>query len=111
MSNPNKDKGDRAEREAAELLAMHLGVPARRMLGAGRSDDIGDIDGVPGLTVQVANWSNVAAAVSQKPRGCEVQRGRAGTPFAVTMVRLRGGEWRMVQTPDQFFAMYREATA
>lgn len=111
MSNPQKKKGDKAELEAAALLHDMLGVPARRKLGAGRTDDTGDIDGVPDLTVQVANWSNVGAAVSQKPAECEQQALNAGTVFGVTMVRIRGGRWVMVQTPAQFAAMYREATS
>lgn len=111
MSNPQKAKGDRAELEAAGLLHDLLGVPARRKLGAGRIDDTGDIDGVPELTVQVANWANVASAVSVKPDEAEDQRVNAGTPFAVTMVRIRGGKWRMVMTPAQFATLYRKATA
>ena len=43
MGNPSKDRGDRAELEVQALLRDLLGVPARRMLGAGRKDDIGDI--------------------------------------------------------------------
>lgn len=36
MSNPAKAKGDRAELEVQALIRDLLGVPARRMLGAGR---------------------------------------------------------------------------
>ena len=48
MANPQKRKGDAAEREAAQLIADLLALPVRRKLGAGRSNgsggDIGDID-------------------------------------------------------------------
>lgn len=111
MTGAAKRKGDKAELEAAALLHDLTGHPARRKLGAGRIDDTGDIDGMPDLTVQVANWANTAAAVAQKPGECAQQQQHAGTTFGVTMVRIRGGRWVFVQTAEQFAAMYREATA
>ena len=109
MGNPSKDRGDRAELEVQALLRDLLGVPARRMLGAGRLDDIGDITGVPDTTVQVCDWKDIGQAVRHKPVECEEQRGRAGTTFAATFVRLRGGVWRVVLTPEQFATYVREA--
>ena len=109
MTNSAKNKGDRAERELAALLHDLLGVNARRKLGAGRLDDEGDIDGVPDTTVQVADWQNVASAVRVKPPECVQQQARAGTTFGVTAIRLRGGEWRFVMTPEQFATYAREA--
>jgi hypothetical protein len=41
----------------------------------------------------------------------ERQRERAGTTFVATMVRLRGGVWRVVLTPEQFAVWAREALA
>lgn len=111
MTNPNKSKGDRAELEVQQLLRDHLGVPARRALGAGRADDMGDITGVPDLTIQVAAWKDLASVLRVKPDECEQQRLRAGTQFAATFIRLRGGTWRVVQTPEQFFSIWREATS
>ena len=109
MANGSKRKGDRAELEVQAMLRDHLGVPARRALGAGRKDDIGDITGVPETTIQVVNWANVAAAVREKPRESESQQERAGATFGATFVRIRGGEYRVVMTPEQFFALWREA--
>ena len=108
MTGPSKRKGDNAEREAAAVLNDLLGISTRRMLGAGRLDDIGDLD-VPDTTVQVANWANVARAVREKPLECEVQQARAGATFGVSMIRLRGGVWRFVSTADQWTSMWREA--
>jgi hypothetical protein len=89
-----------------------LGYPVRRQLGAGRLDDVGDLCGVPDTVVQVAWWpSNTLRAVRDKPLDAERQRERAGTPFAATMVRLVGGVWRVVLTPEQFAALHREALA
>jgi hypothetical protein len=107
-----KTKGDSAERDAAAILADLLGYPVRRQLGAGRLDDVGDLDGVPDTVVQVAWWpSNVLRAVRDKPLDAERQRERAGTTFAATMVRLVGGVWRVVLLPEQFAALHREALA
>ena len=105
MANGSKRKGDRAELEVQQLLRDSRGVPARRKLGAGRRDDVGDIDGVPLTVIQVANRKDVATAVREKPLECEQQRVRAGERFGATFIRLRGGEYRVVMTPEQFAAL------
>ena len=110
MPNPQKAKGDRAELEAAALLTEALGLPVRRKLGAGRSDDTGDLDGVPGHIVQVANWADTAAAARIKPPEAEQQRINAGADHAATLVRFRGGRWRVVLTLEQW-ARYVRCTA
>lgn len=111
MSNPSKAKGDRAELEVQALLREHLGVPARRALGAGRLDDVGDIHGVPATVVQVANISRLNLAVREKPIEAERQRENAGAAHAATFVRLVGGDYRVVLTVDQWCALWREARA
>lgn len=109
MTSPSKRKGDRAELEVQALLREHLGVPARRQLGAGRKDDVGDIAGVPDTVIQVANYANVTTAVREKPRECEVQQQRAGATHGATFVRLVGGDYRVVLTVDQWSVLWREA--
>jgi hypothetical protein len=109
--NPSKRKGDRAERELAGLLADLTGYDVRRALGAGRREDIGDLWGLPGAVIQVADWSDVLRAVREKPLAAELQRENAGVDLAWTFVRLRGGVWRAVQTPEQMVTAYLEATA
>jgi len=102
MTNPQKQKGDRAELEAAAILTDLLGVPVRRKLGAGRIDDTGDLDGVPGHVVQVASWADTAAAARVKPKEAEQQRINAQATHAATLVRFRGGTWRVVLTLEQW---------
>ena len=102
MSNPQKRKGDAAEREAAEVLAQLLGKPIRRKLGAGRQDDTGDLDGVPDHIIQVASWKDTAAAARIKPPEAEQQRINAQAQYAATLVRFRGGSWRVVLTLEQW---------
>ena len=102
MTNPQKAKGDRAELEAAALLTDLLGLAVRRKLGAGRADDTGDLDGVPGHVVQVASWKDTAAAARVKPPEAEQQRINANATHAATLVRFRGGTWRVVLTLEQW---------
>jgi len=112
MTGSSKRKGDLAEREAAQLIFDLLGVPARRKLGAGRMDDMGDIDGVPNTTVQVvslADRSVMAVGVVRKPREADAQARVAQTTFAATFLRVRGGTWRVVLTPEAWATMWREA--
>ena len=111
MTNPQKNKGDRAEREISKLLSDWLGYGVKRKLGAGRAEDTGDLHGLPDTTVQVAHWKSVASAVRIKPPQCEQQQQRAGTTFGVTAIRLNGGEWRFVMTAEQFATFWREATS
>ena len=102
MVSPNKARGDRAEREAAELIANLLGVTVRRKLGAGRTNaaggDTGDLEGVPDHAIQVANWVDLATALRHKP--------------AAALIRLRGGDFRVCMTPLQwadYLARYTNA--
>ena len=111
MIHPSKVKGSRAELEVQGLLRDHLGVPARRALGAGRKDDMGDITGVPATCVQVVNRKDIALAVREKPLEVERQRENMGCPFAMTFVRLRGGDYRIVMTVEQAMTLLREAIA
>lgn len=111
MTGSAKRKGDGAEREAATLLSDLLGFPVKRALGAGRAEDTGDLFGIPETVVQVASWANALAAIRAKPAEAELQRGHANATFAASMIRLRGGMWRVVLTPEQFATLLREALA
>ena len=109
MSNPKKRKGDKAEREAAELLTEVTGFDCQRNLSAGIPGDVGDIHGVPNCVIQVCDWAAKNKACLVKPREVEVQRENAGVDFVVSMVRFRGGQWRMVLTPEQFNTLLQAA--
>jgi len=106
MTGSQKRKGDRAERGAAELLAALTGEDVRRLLGAGRHDDHGDLD-LPDWAVQVADWVDVARALRVKPLDAAEQALRSGLPYGAAMLRLRGGEYRIVLTPETFARIYR----
>ena len=109
MSHPSKAKGDRAELAVQGILRDLLGVPARRKLGAGRQDDMGDIDGVPNTCIQVVDRADVARAIREKLPECVEQQARMGCDFGATFVKQRGGSFFVVMTPEQFAALWREA--
>ena len=105
--NPQKNKGDRAEREACALLTEFTGYEVERRFGAGMENDKGDLVGIPNFAIQVADWQNKSAACLVKPREVEIQRKNAGVDHAMTMVRFRGGNWRVVLTVEQFARLIR----
>jgi hypothetical protein len=109
VSNPQKRKGDRAELEVQGWFRDELGIPARRALGAGRKDDVGDIHGVWHTTIQVANYASLDRAVREKLPTLEQQQQNAGTNFAALFVRRRGGKFVVVMTPEMFATLWREA--
>lgn len=109
--NSAKSKGDRAELEVQALLRDLLGVPARRKLGAGRLDDMGDIDGVPDTCIAVANYKDVSRALREKVDPCVTQQERAGALFGATFIRRPGGRYLVAMTPEQFAVIWREAAA
>lgn len=109
MANRSKSKGDVAEREAAALIGELTGWPARRKLGAGRLDDVGDIDGVPSTVVQVVNRKDIALALRIKVPACVKQQARDGATFGCVFVRRRGGGFYVAMTPEQWATYAREA--
>ena len=109
MTGTSKRKGDEAEREVAALLTDLLGLPVRRKLGAGRKDDVGDLDGIPDTVVQVVNRRDLWVAMRLKPPACEQQQQNAGATFGATAVRMVGGRWLFVLTPTQYATYVRES--
>jgi len=109
VTGSSKRKGDKSERELCAILSDLTGYNIRRALGAGRAEDVGDVHGLPGAVVQIADWKDALRAVREKPLEAERQREHAGVDLAWTAVRLRGGVWRFAQTPEQMVAAWREA--
>ena len=110
--NPQKNKGDAAEREAALLLTKFTGYEVERRFGAGQDKDKGDLVGIPDTVLQVANWKDTNAAILQKPREAEQQRINANVKHAASLVRykkrpgcLEGDNWRVVMTLEQYASL------
>lgn len=100
--HPSKRKGDKAELELARQLTELLGVEVRRKLGAGRTDDTGDLAGIPDTTVQAKNYTDILRAIREGLIDLTRQHANANTTHAVLFVRRRGGEWIAIQTLAQW---------
>lgn len=113
MSSPSKKKGDEAEREVQAILRKELGLPhIRRALGAGRKDDVGDIDGVPQTAIQVKWLASPLTAINQGLQEIEIQRRNRRVRFGVVFVRrtrVREHPWIVVMTPAMFGRMWKYA--
>jgi len=108
MTSSSKRKGDRAELEVQTLIRDLTGWPARRKLGAGRKDDIGDIDGVPDTVIQVAAYTDLVRAVREKVPESVTQQKLAGATFGATFVKRYRGGYVVVLTPEQWATYVRE---
>ena len=95
MSNPQKVKGDKAERDVAGYLAAHGFPYAERAYGAGRPDDVGDIDGIPGVVVEVKNHK--ALTIPAWLNELEVEMSNARAVHGAVVAKRRGstdvGSW------------------
>lgn len=109
MAHPSKRKGDRAELEAARLLADLTGFDVVRKLGAGRAEDTGDLYGIPDTVVQVRNYANIATAVRTAAALADMQAHNAATQFRFGMVRHPGGTWTCVLSPEAMAVYIRES--
>jgi hypothetical protein len=108
VTTPQKRKGDKAELEVQTICRKLFGR-GRRALGAGRLDDVGDIHGIPGVVIQVANYTSLDRAVSQKLDDVEVQMKNAGAFAGSLWCRRRGVKYVVVTTPEQWAALVTKA--
>jgi Holliday junction resolvase len=103
-------KGPVREREVAAMFNEEGFAKARRALGAGRNDDVGDIDGVPHLCLQVAGRkTGLATVLDQKLPATEIQRKNRGVPFGALFVRMDRKPWVVHLTPRMFFTLFKYA--
>ena len=90
-----KAKGSQFERDVARYLQGH-GFPfAERAYGAGRQDDRGDIDGLPGVVLEVKCCRKLE--LSEWSKEAETERVNAEAAFGV-VVHKRWGK----QTSDSY---------
>lgn len=95
MANKSKDKGDRYERAAVKYIidAVPGLVDAKtpmRLLGAGRKDDVGDLNLFTDAAIQVKAVANMGQAVRSAVEGSVVQASNAKVEFALGMVPVQG---------------------
>ena len=102
MANPNKRKGDRAELQLAKTLTEMLHTPIRRMLGAGRADDIGDLDGMPTTAIQVKHWRDITAAIREGITQLQEQQKNKQAPDGVLFIKHSKHGWLAVTTIEKW---------
>lgn len=109
MASRGKRKGDDGELEVQALFRTAGFTRARRALGAGRKDDVGDIDGLRDLCLQVTRAQNGTARIWQKLPQLESQRSNRRTRFGALFIRYDRKPWIVILTPAQFIRLYRYA--
>ena len=103
MTGAAKRKGDKAERECAAYLTDHTKFRVARRFGAGQAQDEGDLYGLPGMTVQVVDYKDKAAALRIKPPEADQQAAVISPDtIGVTAIRMQGGAFRFVFTQEAF---------
>ena len=65
-------------------------------------------------TINIGNFEaikiNYGQSITVDPtKPVETQRENAGVDFVASMVRFRGGQWRIVLTPEQFNTLLQAA--
>lgn len=96
MANSAKNKGDRGERESVielvERMPDHAFPDSKRMFGAGRKYDVGDLFVLPDTAVQAKNFkaSSLGAAIIESADGAVRQAKNGSLEHALGMVKVPG---------------------
>lgn len=109
VTNSAKAKGDRKELEIQELFRAAGFSRARRSLGAGRKDDVGDIDGLRELCIQVTGTARGTTRIWEKLPDVERQRSNRRTRFGALFIKYDRKPWLVILTPAQFIRLYKYA--
>lgn len=108
--NPNKRKGDIAERKVRDAFRA-LGFPHAERTRAGHPDDHGDMWLCPGLMVQVKDVGS--PSYGKWLADTETQRAAGKADRAVLVHKRRGvgdaSQWYVVMTVEQVASLLREA--
>ena len=111
MANPNKRKGDDAERRVAAYLQTQGWPEAVRALGAGRRDDVGDIHNAGQIVYEVKSHRTIDLPGFLRELAREKANAKAGTGAVV--VKRRGStnpaDWYAVLELADFTALLRAA--
>jgi len=103
MTSPAKRKGDKFENDCAKFLTENTRFTVRRRFGAGAQEDRGDLEGLPNMVCQCADWKDKTAALRIKPDEADIQAARThGSMIGVTALKMRGGDIRFVFTKEAF---------
>lgn len=112
MANAAKRKGDTFERDVVAYL-REQGFPyVERAYGAGRPEDVGDLDGIPGWVFELKNHKSIDLAgwVDEARR----EQANARAQFGVVVAKRRGRQAReayVVMDLEQLARLLRERDA
>lgn len=112
MTNRNKAKGSQFERDVVCHLRANGFPHAERAYGAGRPDDRGDIDGIPGVVIEAKNCARLELA--KWIEEAERERANANAAYGVVVYKRRGhnaAKAYVTMTLDTFAAIMREGDA
>jgi hypothetical protein len=105
-------KGSQWERDVVAFLRSAGLVNAERAYGAGRPDDVGDIDGLPGVVVEAKNCARLEFGPWLDE--AERERANAGAQFGIVVAKRRQrpvGEAFAVMTLEQLARLLAERDA
>jgi len=88
MTNPQARKGSQFERDVVSFLQANGHRYAERAYGAGRPQDVGDIDGLIGWTIECKNHR--ALELSAWLTEAEYERENGHRRFAAVIFKRRG---------------------
>lgn len=110
MTHPNRAKGDRFERAVVAFMREHGFPYVERAYGAGRPDDLGDLDGVPGVCISVKDVAVSRLSEWLDEAKEQAQRGRKALSVVVWKRRQRPPEESyVVMTLATFCELVRES--
>ena len=106
-----KRRGSQFERDVVHYLQEHGFADTERAYGAGRPEDIGDVVGIPGVTIEVKNHARLELA--QWVDETERERLNARQPFGVVVAKRRGKSTgaAYVIMPLESFARFAAVTS
>ena len=87
MTSPQARKGSQFEREVVAYLRANGHPYAERSYGAGRPDDVGDVDGIPGWALELKNHR--ALELSTWMTEAEAERVNGRQRFAAVIFKRR----------------------
>ena len=88
MTTPSKRKGSQYERDVVKWLVSMGYTCAERAYGAGRHDDVGDIDGIDGVVIECKNEKRINIPGYLKELEDEMIHADAET--GVVLIKKRG---------------------
>lgn len=110
MTHANRRKGDAFERAVVEFMRSHGFPYVSRAYGAGRPDDLGDLDGVPGVCISVKDVA--VSRLSEWLDEAREQSGRGRKPLSVVIWKRRRqgiGRSYVVMELETFCELARES--